>query len=226
MCAHYETVHQPDRLRQYFGVEPLAEALRRDIWPGYLSTFIIEGDGRWQAQLGCFGLIPHWAKDAKIARQTYNARSETAADKPSFRDAWRKAQHCIVPMESFFEPDWRSGKAVPTRIGHSDGRPLGAAGLWARWQDAQGQELLSFSLLTVNADEHPFMRQFHKPDEEKRMIVVLPPEHYQDWLNADAVQSQAFLKTHAPDDLTSMAWPAAKAERNRPSPPRDLFSDS
>ncbi|MEI7783990.1 MAG: SOS response-associated peptidase [Betaproteobacteria bacterium] len=224
MCAHYETVHQPARLRQYFGVEPPTEALRRDIWPGYLSTFIVGDDKGWQARLGCFGLIPHWAKDAKIARHTYNARSETVADKPSFRDAWRKAQHCIVPMDSFFEPDWRSGKAVPTRISHPDGRPLGAAGLWSLWHDPQGQALHSFTLLTVNADDHPFMQQFHKADEEKRMIVVLAPEHYQAWLQADAVQAPAFLGPQPAGEFISIAPQTPAAEPSSQSLPRDLFS--
>ena len=226
MCAHYETVHQPARLRQYFGVEPPTDALRRDIWPGYLSTFIVGGDGGGQARLGCFGLIPHWAKDAKIARHTYNARSETVADKPSFRDAWRSGRHCIVPMESFFEPDWRSGKAVPTRITRADDRPLGAAGLWSRWQNAQGQELFSFTLLTVNADDHPFMRQFHKADEEKRMIVVLPPEQYQAWLQADAAQSSSFLATQPPEDLVSTAPQAVAADQSARGRSGDLFSSS
>jgi len=227
MCAHYETVHQPARLRQYFGVEPPLDALRRDIWPGYLSSFIVQAGGQaLQAQLGSFGLIPHWAKDAKIARHTYNARSETVADKPSFRDAWRAARHCIVPMESFFEPDWRGGKAVPTRIGRAGGQPLGAAGLWSRWQDAQGQELLSFTLLTVNADAHPFMRQFHKADEEKRMIVLLPPEQYPAWLQADASQAQTFLATEPPEDLVSTAPQAVAAEQDSRGRSGDLFASS
>lgn len=55
-----------------------------------------------EALLGSFGLIPHWVTNTKIARHTYNARTETVADKPSFRVSWRKAQHCIIPVETFF----------------------------------------------------------------------------------------------------------------------------
>jgi putative SOS response-associated peptidase YedK len=55
------------------------------------------------------------------------------AEKPSFRDAWRRAQHCIIPVQSFFEPDWRSGKAVPTRITLTNSEPMGLPGLWAQW---------------------------------------------------------------------------------------------
>lgn len=203
MCAHYESVHDKDRLKQYFDINLPNELARRDVWPGYLSTFIRrhphadvgdEAVPEREALAGSFGLIPHWSKDTKIARHTYNARTETVTEKPSFRDAWRKAQHCIIPVESFFEPDWRSGKAVATRIGNLNGEPLGVAGLWATWRDPMGETLHSFTMLTINADHHPFMNQFHKPADEKRMIVILPPERYDDWLRASVGMSEGFLK--------------------------------
>ena len=144
-----------------------------------------------EALLGSFGLVPHWATDTKIARQTYNARTETVASKPSFRDAWKKAHHCIIPADAIYEPDWRSGKAVPTRISRSDGQPMGIAGLWSWWKSPKGEVLHSFTMLTINADQHPLMNQFHKPNDEKRMVVVLPEHRYDDWLHADAQQSAA-----------------------------------
>lgn len=209
MCAHYESVHQTQRLRQHFGVDSPGALARRDVWPGHLSTFIVSAQagtqaspGPRQARLGVFGLIPAWAQDPKIARHTYNARSETVAVKPSFRDAWRRAQHCIVPAEAIFEPDWRSGKAVARRIAHAGGPPMGLAGLWSLWRDSLGTDLYSFTLLTIHADAHPFMRQFHKPDEEKRMVVVLPPERYDDWLQARPEQAMGFLQACRADDLT------------------------
>ena len=207
MCAHYESPHNKALLQKHFGVDLPSELARRDVWPGYKTTFIRRhphadvGDDavpEREALLGSFGLIPHWSKDDKIARHTYNARSETVAEKPSFRDAWRKAQHCIIPVETFFEPDWRSGKAVPTRIGNASGEPLGVAGLWAWWKDTQGQTLHSFTMLTINADTHPLMNQFHKPADEKRMIVIVPPKRYDDWLKASVKDSGEFLQ----------AWPA------------------
>jgi putative SOS response-associated peptidase YedK len=189
-----------------------SELARQDVWPGYMSTFIRRhpnadvGDDavpRREALLGSFGLIPHWAKDTKVARHTYNARSETVAEKPSFRDACRKAQHCIVPVQSFFEPDWRSGKAVPTAIRHIADEPLGVAGLWAQWRSPQGESVFSFTMLTINADAHPLMRQFHKPQDEKRMIVILRPESFDDWLNAKAPNRQNYLRPYPADELST-----------------------
>jgi putative SOS response-associated peptidase YedK len=212
VCAHYESTHDKARLQQHFGIDLPNELARRDVWPGYLSAFLRRhphadvGDEAVpprEGLLGSFGLIPSWSKDTKIARHTYNARSETAASKPSFRDAWHRAQHCIVPIDAFFEPDWRSGKAVPTRIHLASGEPMGAAGLWATWKNDQGQVLHSFTLLTINADAHPLMNQMHKPTDEKRMIVILPPERYDDWLQASAQDSGDFLQPIAADQLVA-----------------------
>ena len=214
MCAHYESVHDKALLKKHFGVSLPSELARRDVWPGYMSTFIRRhenadvGDDavpQHETLLGSFGLIPHWAKDNKIARQTYNARTETVAEKPSFRDAWKRAQHCIIPVQSFFEPDWRSGKAQPTRIALTNDEPMGVAGLWAKWLSPEGETAHSFTMLTINADDHALMRNFHKPQDEKRMIVILPPDRYDDWLEADANESDEFMKVWPADGLKAAA---------------------
>mgnify|MGYP000208010728 CR=1 FL=1 len=221
MCAHYESPHDKAQLKKHYDIDLPSELSRRDVWPGYMSTFIRRhphadvGDDavpEREALIGSFGLIPHWSKYDKIARHTYNARSETVAEKPSFRDAWRKAQHCIIPIETFFEPDWRSGKAVPTRITLTSGEPMGLAGLWAQWRSPAGETVHSFTMLTINADEHLFMRNFHKPQDEKRSVVILPPDRYDDWLNASAGESGEFLR----------AWPADMLIAN--SPQSGLFN--
>jgi putative SOS response-associated peptidase YedK len=220
MCAHYEATHDPTRLRQHFGIDRPDPLARHDVWPGYLSTFIRRhphadvGDEAVPAHEGlpgCFGLIPPWSKDAKIARHTYNARSETVAEKPSFRDAWRRGQHCIVPIDAFFEPDWRSGKAVPTRIALTSDEPMGVAGLWSVWKDPLGAAVHSFTMLTINADAHPLMNQMHKPGDEKRMIVILPPDRYGDWLQASARESEEFLRPWPAQALRAEAPGASSA---------------
>ena len=202
MCAHYHSVTDPTKLRQYFGVDAPSGAVKSDVWPGYSSVFIRrhphadvgdEAVPNREAVVGRFGLIPHWSKDDKISRHTYNARSETVMEKPSFRDAWRKARHCIIPAAGIYEPDWRSGKAVATRIEGSDGRPFGIAGLWSAWRSPSGEVISSFTMLTINADNHPLMRNFHRPEEEKRMVVILAPDYFDAWLSAKPEQSARFL---------------------------------
>ncbi len=205
MCSHYQALKEQDKYRRFFGVEPPAEPGRFDLWPGYRGAFIRRhaqadaGDEAVpprEALAGLFGLVPHWSQDSRIVKHTYNARSETVAQKPSFRDAWRKAQHCIIAADAFFEPDWRSGKAVPTRISGAEGEPLGIAGLWSCWRSPSGEFVHSYTMLTVNADAHPLMRLFHKPADEKRMLVILPPQRYGDWLQAPAADSMAFMRPY------------------------------
>ena len=160
-----------------------------------------------EALLGQFGLIPHWATDSTIARHTYNARSETVAIKPSFRDAWKHGQRCIIPAEAFYEPDWRSGKAVPTRIACADGEPMGIAGLCSWWKSAKGELVHSFAMPTINADEHRLMNQFHKPTDEKRMVVILPAAAYQDWLEAPLNRVGEFLVPYSANALVAIPPP-------------------
>ena len=210
MCSHYQALKEQDKYRRYFGVDPPADLYKIDMWPGYLGAFIRrhphadvgdEAVPEREALTGLFGLIPHWSQDTKIARHTFNARSETVAEKPSFRDAWRKAQHCIIPTEAFFEPDWRSGKAVPTLIARADGEPLGIAGLWSSWKSPKAEWIHSYTMLTINADEHPLMRLFHKPTDEKRMVVIVPPDRYQDWLEAPVEHSMEFMRPYPGEAL-------------------------
>lgn len=202
MCAHYESIQNPKRLAEAFQVA-MPAGVRADVWPGYPSIFIRrpkEADsgneavpGR-EALAGVFGMIPHWAKDATAARRTYNARSETVAEKPSFRDAWRLARHCIIPAEAIYEPDWRSGKAVATRISRSDGQPMGIAGLWTGWKGPDGEVVRSMTMLTINATEHPLMNQFHKSTDEKRMVVILSEADFQPWLTAPVDRAMEFMR--------------------------------
>lgn len=210
MCAHYDPQIDSARLRTFFGVEDLPLGLKTSLWPGYHGPFVRKhefadvGDEAVpfrELLVGSFGLTPHWSKDATIARRTYNARSETVHEKPSYRDAWRLARHCIIPAEAIYEPDWRSGKAVPTRITRADGKPMGIAGLWSVWKAPTGDVTHSFTMLTINADDHPFMRQYHKPEDEKRMVVILSERDYDGWLSAPANQSRDFLRQFPADNL-------------------------
>ncbi len=208
MCSHYESVKNTDTLKSHFKVDAIPDGIKEDLWPGYLGAFIRNTEPgtaspERELLLGSFGLIPHWATDTKIARSTYNARSETVAEKPSYRDAWRLGRRCIIPADAFYEPDWRTGKAIPTRISRVDGKPMGIAGLWTGWKSPGGDILRSYTMLTINADTHPLMRLLHKPTDEKRMVVVLPDDMYDGWLSADGDESREFLREYPAELLTA-----------------------
>ncbi len=166
-------------------------------------------DGKPKCELAQFGLVPHWATDKqKFGLKTYNARSETVAEKPSYHNAWKQRRFGLVLMESFYEPCWETGKAVRWRIKRADAAPMAAACIWERFIDTEtGEILFSFSMLTIHANGHEIMQHFHKPEDEKRSIVVLDEADYQPWLHANHEQARSLLKV-APDNfLMSEAAP-------------------
>lgn len=149
---------------------------------------------------GQFGLVPPWVKSASDAKlrstKLVNARAETVTTSNNFREAWLGARRCIVPAMAFFEDDFRSGKAVPTRIARVDGKPLGLAGLWESWTGAEGDTLISFTLLTVNANSHVLMSRYQQPGNEKRMPVILNEGAQDAWLNAHPEKAREFLRAY------------------------------
>jgi putative SOS response-associated peptidase YedK len=224
MCANY-LPSSPEQLRKYFRVAP-PTAFKPETYPGYLAPIVRlaeDGSDEIESVNACFGMVPPWA-DLKLARQTYNARTETVAEKPSFRTAFRKGQFCIVPAEAIFEPNYASGKAVRWKIAQAEGKPLGIAGIWD-WRPHGGPDdrpLVSFSMLTVNADRHPLMRRFHKPGDEKRMVVILEPEQYDAWLHTSADKAAAFFQEYPAEELTAEAAPRAP---RAPSRQADFLDD-
>lgn len=97
---------------------------------------------------------------------------------------------------------------MPTRITRADDSLMCIAGLWERWTSPDGEVVHSMSMLTVNADDHPLMNQYHRPDDEKRMVVILPNGSIRDWLKASASESMAFMRQYPADRLTAEAKPA------------------
>lgn len=168
-----------------------------------------------------FGMLPGFAKDLKYGARTYNARAETVHELVSFKNAWAKARHCIIPCEAVYEPDWRTGQHIPTRITRADGETLGVAGLWQPWKSPKGQWVNSFAMITINADTHPIFKELHKPDlkrppemQDKRMVVILNEDAYTAWLDARVDRSREFLTQYPADRL--LATPEPKDNKSEP----------
>lgn len=223
MCANY-TPSTRRQLEQHFGVAAPDADYKAESFPGYMAPFIRTPGpdaamGDRACALGMFGIVPAWAQ-TRLARQTYNARSETASSKPSFRSAFKRGQFCIIPVASFYEPSYESGRPVRYEIAAADGSPLGIAGLWEYKPDGgSGLPLLSFSMLTVNADGHPLMQRFHKPDDAKRMVVILPPERYDEWLHCPPGQSADLLTRYPAELLSARPAPRGSAARTQAALP-------
>ena len=160
-----------------------------------------------------------------------NARSETAPIKPAFKYPYARRQWCIVPAWTIFEPFYAPGakRSVRWGIERADGTALGIAGLWERWKSPAGEEVLSFAMLTINCDEHPLLKRFHKHFDEKgepnqrRTPALLREEDYDRWLNASVAQAPGFLNTFGSDDLQANAEPVVPPRK--PSSVPELQGD-
>lgn len=226
MCSHYQAERNRRKLERMGARVP--EDWRTsegpwDIYPTLVAPIIrrpLQPDSRDDAATGMevvpahFGLLPGFAKDIGFGKHTYNARTETVAEKPSFKNAWASARHCIVPCEAIFEPDWRSGRSVPTRITRADGETLGIAGIWQAWRTPAGHWVSSFAMLTINADTHPIFRGLHKPDpklppekQDKRMVVILNEDSYERWLDAPVEHSMDFMRQYPAESLSVLPVP-------------------
>lgn len=157
-------------------------------------------DGR-ELVKGQWGLIPSFSQSATPPYSTNNARSEELEAKASFRQPWARGQRCIIPVAAFWEPCWVTEKNVWWKFERADGDAFGLAGLWNAWVDKSTGEIVeSYTMLTINADQHPLMNRMHKPDpklpadaQDKRMEVVLETETWHDWLSASVAQARDLM---------------------------------
>ncbi len=155
-----------------------------------------------------WGLVPSWAKDLAMGNKMINARSETAADKPAFRAAFKR-RRCLIPSDGFFEWQQRGSEKVPLFIHFKDRPVFAMAGLWEVWHSPDGDEVRTCTILTTEANA--FMQPIHN-----RMPVILHREDYALWLSPaeePVPVLQALMKPYPGDDLT--AYPVSKMV-NRP----------
>lgn len=140
-----------------------------------------------------WGLVPFWAKDAAIGNKLINAKSETASQKPSFREAFKK-RRCLVISDGFFEwKKWGNDK-VPHYIRLPEHQLFAMAGLWETWKGASNELINTFTILTTEPNEA--MKSIHH-----RMPVILPKKEEENWLmNKDQKELQSLLRPY-PESL-------------------------
>jgi len=144
-----------------------------------------------------WGLIPSWSKDPSIGARMINARSETVAEKPSFRAPFKR-RRCLVPISGFYEWQKQGKSKQPYYITAKDNDLLAIAALWEYWEGADGSALESCTLLTTEANE--FMTPLHN-----RMPVFIAPEDFDQWLGDGKDESRRYL-----DSLKHLMRPASE----------------
>jgi putative SOS response-associated peptidase YedK len=141
-----------------------------------------------------WGLIPFWVEDPAIGNRMINARSETVAGKPSFREAFKK-RRALIPTSGFYEWKKEQGGKQPYYICRKDGEPFSLAGLWELWQKGE-EPLESCTIITTGANA--LVAPLHE-----RMPVIISPEQYSYWLNphSDPVALQELLQPSPPEEF-------------------------
>ena len=179
MCGRYTQRADSKVIAKVFGV-PEVPALepRYNIAPTQDVLGVYETEDGRASKFFRWGLIPSWAKDASMGARLINARSETVAEKPAFRGAFKK-RRLIIPADGFYEWQRSDDGKRPFFFRLRDERPFGFAGLWERWEDEDGEPVNSCAILTTEANE--VLRPVHD-----RMPVILHPEDYELWLGGDA----------------------------------------
>jgi putative SOS response-associated peptidase YedK len=154
-----------------------------------------EGGGR-EFAMPRWGLVPAWAKDPALGGRMINARAETLADKPSFREAYR-ARRCLVVADGFYE--WQKapdGAKLPHHIRLGDSAPFAIAGLWETWRGPDGESLETCALITTEANQD--LAPIHH-----RMPAILPSQAYDAWLDVRSQPPASLLRPYPLGELTA-----------------------
>lgn len=179
MCGRFTLRAPADQLALLFGLsEAPITAPRYNIAPTQ-PVGLVRMNPRSQSRawaLAIWGLIPSWAKDPSIGARMINARSETVAEKPSFRAAYKR-RRCLIPADGFYEWQKVGSRKQPHFIGMADDGPFAFAGLWEHWAGPDGSELESCTILTTEPND--MLASLHN-----RMPVIVDPLDYDDWLGS------------------------------------------
>ncbi len=177
MCGRFSLEAPIESLKERFdAILKVSVQPRFNIAPGQQSAIITSELPR-EIVMARWGLIPHWAKDPKIAYKTINARVEGIESKPAYREAFKK-HHCLVLADSFYE--WKkTGEAKqPFRIMRKDGAPFAFAGLCSSWQNPNGKNVLTFTIITGTPNS--LVKEIHG-----RSPIILEEKSEQLWLKDD-----------------------------------------
>jgi putative SOS response-associated peptidase YedK len=179
MCGRFVLFTIAQDLARQFGCDEFAEIEPRyNIAPTRQIAVVRNkrDHGGRSLEIVKWGLIPYWAKDPKIANKLINAKAETLTEKPSFRDAFKR-RRCLVPVNGFYEWEKKGRERRPYYFHAPDERPFALAGLYETWRNPEG-EILETAVIIVTDAIDP-VAEIHD-----RMPLILPPEHYDSWLDA------------------------------------------
>jgi putative SOS response-associated peptidase YedK len=176
MCGRFVLISDLSEIKNEFIIQDVACDYRASgiVLPGHRIAAVIRDDAN-RLVLFHWGLIPAWAKDPSVARRLINARAETLAEKPSFRDAFKK-RRCLIIADGFYESLKEGKKKVPCYFRLKSGKPFGFAGLYEAWTLPDGQPVSTCTIIT--AEPNDLIRPIHN-----RMPAIIPKDREALWLD-------------------------------------------
>lgn len=204
MCGRYALSETPIRFAEHFKLKFVVELSPSwNIAPGKPINVITAENGGNICHAYRWGLIPAWAKDASIGYKLTNARGETVAEKPSFRNAF-KHHRCLIPASGFYEWSTQGKIKQPWYISQQSGEPLAFAGLWENWRAPDGQIIQTCCIITTGANA--LMAPIHD-----RMPVILDRTDWTSWLDPANRHPDGLLQFIRPYvHETLQAWPVTR----------------
>jgi putative SOS response-associated peptidase YedK len=195
MCGRFTQERPASDLAEIFGAAPLVDdpGARYNVAPTDEALVVVQREERRAVTAYRWGLIPHWASEAKVGSRMFNARAETITASPAFRDAFVR-KRCLVPVDSFYE--WKREGTIrqPYRVVGHDRRPLALAGLWAGWRDPETDSVRrTFTIITTTPNGT-------LADLHDRMPVVVDEEAWSRWLDPSAADAGELLGLLVPNE--------------------------
>ncbi|PCE30345.1 SOS response-associated peptidase family protein [Burkholderia ubonensis] len=229
MCTNYRAPHEDFELRE-LKIDSFRDLYRRtpwkpEIYQDYLAPIVASHDGQIEPLMAGFGFWPRALQKANIERakeagrkppimrSTMNVRDDNLGKSPLYGPSWRAGRRCLVVAEWIYEPCYETGKNVWHRIGLAGWRPMCVAGIWRTLKNPDGTDHHTMAMITVNADRHPLMSRMHKPGDEKRSVVILRPDDWEEWLTTSNIEAaRAMLQLFPADEMA--AGPAPNASNH------------
>jgi putative SOS response-associated peptidase YedK len=210
MCGRFTLRTPPQEVANFFGLDEVPELTPRyNIAPtqDVAAVRFDPASGRRQLSFLHWGLIPAWAAEPKTSYSTINARAETVATKPAYRQAFKK-RRCLIVADGFYEWHKVGSKKQPYRIHMKDDGPFAFAGLWERWQRGEGPALESCTIIVTSANG--VLAPLHD-----RMPVILDPHDFDEWLDPIFDDVQALEQLLLPfADAPMEAYPVSTRVNN------------
>ena len=199
MCGRFVLVTDLTKITEKFAIGKMASDFQPNwnISPGQYIPVVVQRDGQNILESFLWGLIPSWAKDSSVGNKMFNARAETIAEKPSFKNAFQK-RRCLIPADGFYEWQKLEKMKKPFRFSLKSEKPFGLAGLYETWISPEKKQINTCTIITTDSNE--LIQSIHN-----RMPVIVKKELEDFWIDPDNNNKEgllAILKPYSSEEMT------------------------